>query len=269
MFDTNVTTIQPPTATPKAWAAIGNNIVGGYSFVNVFPNTKAESFNQSSDARTRQSGIAHEVGHNFGLSHQSDFDEFGVEIRDYSNGYDELHVPIMGVDFAQRVRKWYIGHTANASGLQDDVAIITNDIKAYQGVGGDGFRADDYGGTIATATAMTSAPDVQYASGIIERLTDVDAFSFTSSGQAMKVAALADFPSGVDLKLEIYNAVGILMAAKDGPTVNDQEITLTLPSGTYYALVSSHGDYGDLGTYNISVRELPAGGLLKILERSA
>ncbi len=260
MFDTNVTTIQPPTAQPKVWHASGNNIIGGYSAVNVFPNTQARSFNQSSDARGRQSGIAHEVGHNFGLSHQSDFDKYGVETADYSSGYDQLHVPIMGVDFAQRVRKWYIGHTSNASVLQDDVAIITGKIRPYQAAGGDGFRADDFAGTIATATMLTVDDDVQYRSGIIERLTDVDAFSFTSNGQSIKVAARADFPSGVDLKLEIYDAAGVLLAAKDGPE-NDQDITITLPTGTYYALVSSHGDYGDLGTYIVSVRSLPVGWL--------
>jgi regulation of enolase protein 1 (concanavalin A-like superfamily) len=258
MFDTNVTTIQPAAAQPKVWAAIGNNITGGYCGVNVFPNTQPRCFNQSSDARTRQSGIAHEVGHNFGLSHQSDFDLLGFETADYSRGYDELHVPIMGVDFAPRIRKFIIGHTSDASVLQDDIAVIANDIKARQPVGGDGFRADDYQGTIATATSLTLDSDVQYVSGIIERLTDIDAFSFTSNGLPMTIRAAADTPSGVDLKLEIYDAAGILLAAEDS-AMNDQEIVLTLTSGTYYALVSSHRNYGDVGTYSLTVRTLPEG----------
>ncbi len=258
MFDTNVTTIQPPTAQPKAWAAIGNNITGGYCYVNTFPNTQPRCFNQSGDARTRQSGIAHEVGHNFGLQHQSDFDSFGFETADYSRGYDELHVPIMGVDFAPRIRKFIIGHTTDASVLQDDIAVIASDIRARQPAGGDGFRADDYAGTIATATALTSTvgQDVQYVSGIIERLTDVDAFSFASNGLPITIRVAADTPSGLDSKLEIYDAAGILLAAADSP-LNDQEIVLTLASGTYYALVSSHRNYGDVGTYNLTVRTLP------------
>ncbi len=259
MFNTNVTTIQPPSTTPTAWDAIGNNIVGGFSNVNVVPNSVPRSHNNSGDARTRQSGIAHEFGHNWGLSHQSDFDLYGVETADYSSGYDQLHVPIMGVDFAQRVRKWAIGHTSNASGLQDDVEVIRSKIASYQVPAGDGFRPDDYLGTIALATPLTSSNSVQYASGIIERLNDVDAFSFSSTGQPITVSALADFPSGVDLKLEIYDALGVLVAAKDANLLNDQEITLVLPSGTYYALVSSHGNFGDLGTYNLAVRSLPAG----------
>ncbi len=258
MFDTNVTTIEPPVAQPKAWAAIGNNITGGYCFVNTFPNTQPRCFNQSSDARTRQSGIAHEVGHNFGLNHQSDFDLFGFETADYSRGVDELHVPIMGVDFAPRIRKFIIGHTSDASVLQDDIAVIASDIRARQPAGGDGFRADDYQGTIATATPLTVDSDVQYVSGIIERLTDIDAFSFTSNGLPMTIRAAADTPSGVDLKLEIYDAAGILLAAEDS-ALNDQEIVLTLSSGTYYALVSSHRNYGDVGTYSLTVRTLPEG----------
>ncbi|MCY2974021.1 MAG: fibronectin type III domain-containing protein [Planctomycetota bacterium] len=258
MFDTNVTTIEPPVAQPKAWAAIGNNITGGYCFVNTFPNTQPRCFNQSGDARTRQSGIAHEVGHNFGLNHQSDFDLFGFETADYSRGVDELHVPIMGVDFAPRIRKFIIGHTSDASVLQDDIAVIASDIKARQPAGGDGFRADDYQGTIATATPLTFDSDVHYVSGIIERLTDVDAFSFASNGLPLSIRAAADTPSGVDLKLEIYDASGVLLAAKDG-ALNDQEIVLTLASGTYYALVSGHRNYGDVGTYNLTVRTLPEG----------
>ena len=258
IFDTNVTTIEPPTAQPKVWASIGNNISGGYCYVNTFPSTKPQCFNQSFFARARQSGIAHEIGHNFGLHHQSDFDLFGEESKDYSRGHDELHVPIMGVDYLPRVRKFIIGHTSDASKLQDDIALIANDIKAYQPAGGDGFRADDKQGTIATATPLSIDSDVQYTSGVIERLTDVDAFSFTSNGLPMTIVAAADTPSGVDLKLEIYDALGRLLAAADGP-MNDQEIVLTLASGTYYAMVSSHRNYGDLGTYNLTVRTLPEG----------
>ena len=57
MFNVNVTTIRP--TVPFAWHMTSNSVSGGYSAVNVFPNTTPRSFNQSGDARTRQSGIAH------------------------------------------------------------------------------------------------------------------------------------------------------------------------------------------------------------------
>ncbi len=259
MFDVNVTTVAP--SVPFAWELVSNSISGGYSYVGVFPNSAPESFNQSGDARTRQSGIAHELGHNFGLWHQSDYDLLGNKTNEYSSGYDSLHGPIMGVDYAQSVHKWFIGHGSNSGGaaaLQDDMKIISGKIKTYEPVGGDGFRADDFAGTIAGATALTASGGVQSASGIIERLTDVDAYSFTSSGGLSIISTNPDSPSAVDLRLEIYDSNGNLVAAKDAST-NDQQLSLNLGAGTYYVLVASHGNYGDVGAYNIVTREMPLG----------
>ncbi len=258
IFDTDVTTIQP--TVPTAWQATGNNISGGYSYVGVFPNSYPRSFNQSGDARTRVSGIAHEVGHNFGLSHQSDYDLLGNKTAEYSSGFDSLHGPIMGVDYAQSVHKWFIGHASgSASALQDDLAVITNKIKVYEAVGGDGYRPDDFGSTIATASALPTNSGVQGTAGIIERLNDVDAYSFTVGSDGLQtIAATPDAPSAVDLKLEIYDASGSLLAAADGAN-NAQKVTLNLGSGTYYAMLSSHGNYGDLGSYTVAVSSLPTG----------
>ena len=68
----------------------------------------------------------------------------------------------------------------------------------------------------------------------------------------MSSTATPDSPSALDIKLEIYAADGSLVAAKDGAT-NNQQITAGLAAGTYYALVSSHGNYGDLGSYTVAV----------------
>jgi regulation of enolase protein 1 (concanavalin A-like superfamily) len=256
-FNLDVTTVQP--TVPTAWGAIGNNIVGGYSYVNVFPNTYPRSFNNSGDARTRVSGLAHEIGHNFGLSHQSDYDLLGNKTAEYSSGFDSLHGPIMGVDYAQSVHKWFIGHGAgSASTLQDDLAVISNRIKAYEPVGGDGFRADDFGGTIATATALTVGDGLQSSKGIVERMSDIDMFSFTTNGSPVVVDARPDAPSGIDIKLDIFDASGTLVAAADAAT-NNQRIALKLAAGTYYAQISSHGNYGDIGTYVLMVNNLPTG----------
>jgi hypothetical protein len=269
-FDVDVTTVKPATAMPTAWGMIGNSISGGYSYVGVFPDVQKfggpASFNESSDARGRTSGMAHEYGHNFGLSHQSDYNNLGVKINEYSSGYDSTHGPIMGVDFAQSVHKWFIGHPSGSnSSLQDDVAIIANAIKTATGIG-DGFRADDYGNTIATATPLTAnASGVDSATGIIERMTDVDAFSFSSTGGRTWVDVNPVGPSGLAPKVEIYDAAGNLIGAKDDTdqrngTNNDENFPVDLPgAGTYYILVKSHGDYGDIGQYTVTARPLPAG----------
>lgn len=259
IFNINVTTVQPPAATPKAWLAVGNNISGGYSYVGVFPNSTPESWNNSGDARTRVSGLAHELGHNFGLQHQSTYDQWGVKTAEYAGAVDALHGPIMGIDYSGTIHKFFLGHNATSTGvttLQDDIAIIAAEIAAQ--AGGDGFRIDDFGNSIATAAALPTSGAAQWSSAIIERMGDVDAFSFTSAGGMYALSAAPDAPSGVDLKLEIYAADGTLIAANDGAN-NVQELSMNLAAGTYYALVSSHGNYGDVGSYFMSVSELPAG----------
>jgi autotransporter-associated beta strand protein len=257
MFDVNVTTVKP--TVPYAWIVISNDKIGGSSYVGVFPNSKPESWVSSSTAESRVSGVAHELGHNFGLWHQSEYDLNGNMTSEYSNGYDSLHGSIMGVDYRQDVHKWFIGHPSNsASALQDDVAVIAAVIKKYQPAGGDGFRADDFGGTIATASTLTATNGLRSAAGIIERMTDVDTFSFTTGGGGAVISVVPPKPSGLDAKVEVFDAMGRLVAASDGDT-NDQQIVLPVGTGTWYVSVSSHGNYGDLGMYDLSVNDLPAG----------
>jgi hypothetical protein len=252
------------TSLPKAWEIIGNNAggaTGGYAFVGTFPAGSAPTaFNTSSNARTRQSGMAHELGHVFGLQHQSSYDLLANKTAEYLSAPDPLHGPIMGVDYSGTVHKWFIGHPSTSPGtLQDDLSVIAGKIKAREPAGGDGYRADDFADTIAAASPLTDdGAGLQYASAIVERMSDVDIFSFVADGNPLVVSAVPDLPSGLDAKLEIYDADGHRLAAKDAAT-NEQQVVLALPAGTYYAAVSSHGDYGDLGLYDLSVRALPAG----------
>lgn len=261
MFDVDVTTV--PTTKPKAWVVIGNNVEGGSGLVGSFPNDSCRGAkNPSSHARNRVSAIAHEVGHVFGLWHQSDYDLDGNKTHTYTSGYDSLHGALMGADYAQYVNKWFLGHPGSSpSYLQDDLAVIASKISPYQPPGGDGYRADDFGGTIATARPLTVGGTKQTGTGIIERLGDRDAFSFTSTGGTYSISAQPDAPSGVDLKLEIYSSGGALLAAHDDPATNAQQITMFLASGTYYAILSSHGNYADLGQYVVTIQpsSLPAG----------
>jgi regulation of enolase protein 1 (concanavalin A-like superfamily) len=258
MFNITVTTVE--SSLPSAWIAIGNNISNAYSGVNVFPdNDQAESWSESSYARFRISALTHELGHNFGSWHIAGYDNLGVKTAEYHGAFDPLHGPIMGLDYQGVIHKWYAWHdSTDVATLQDIAADLDN-------FGGDGYKADDFGGTIATATPLTVVGNTQARMGIIERLTDSDAFSFTSTGGRYAIGVGREAPSGVDVKLSIYKSDGTLLAVDDGDPrqlpyamVNDSHLTLDLPAGTYYIVVQCHGNYGDQGQYNVRVDPMAA-----------
>ena len=265
VFDLDVTTVYPGPTVATAWVGIGNNIDNGYAWIGTFPNDVASGFVNSYFARNRQSGIAHEAGHIFGLQHQATYDLQGNKTAEYAGAADPLHGPIMGVDFDGLVHKWSIGHPSDVyvgtpgspATVQDDLFFISGQIRRFA-PWGDGYAADDHAGSFAAATAMGRNGAVRSARGIIERQADVDAFSFTSAGGSYAIAAGRDTPSGVALKLEVYDAAGRLLAARAGPT-NDASLTLELPAGTYYASISGQGNYADIGAYELSVRSLGSG----------
>ena len=257
MFDVDVTTVKP--TGPFAWIVISNDVTGGTSKVGVFTNSEPRSWINAGSAESRVTGIVHEVGHNFGLYHQSDYDVDGNLTSEYSNGLDSLHGALMGVDYRRDVQKWFIGHPNNsASALQDDIAVISSVIKRYQPTGGDGFRADDFGGTFTAATPLTAIGGSRSVVGIIERMADVDMFSFTTTGTGAVISVVPTKPSGLDAKLEVFDASGALVAASDGDA-NEQQLVVPAGTGTWYVSVSSHGNYGDLGLYDLAVNDLPDG----------
>ncbi|NLE37375.1 MAG: DUF1349 domain-containing protein, partial [Pirellulaceae bacterium] len=280
MFNVDVTTNKAvvtsgnPLQKPTAWMVMTPDINIGVSSVGVFPNTTSKSYGNGGYTTSRITIIPHEVGHNFGLRHTSEYNTLGVRTQDYAGQLDPLHGPLMGYDYAGIVRKWTMWHRGvNSSGdpdpqtIQDDITVIAN--KLMQHIGGDGYRPDDFGGTagsIANATPLYVNGASQAIRGIIERMTDVDTFSFVSTGGRYAISATRDAPSGLDVKLAIYNSSGVLIASEDGDPrampytmVYDQYVTMDLAAGTYYATIESHGNYGDLGQYLLRVEPLPSG----------
>jgi hypothetical protein len=267
MFNISVTTVQPPNpGSNTEWIAITNDMItkGGFNGVNTFPDD-APSGQSGSDWWAE--GYAHEISHGFGNWHQASYDELGNKLDEYAPfpTPDPLRAGIMG-DGSGTIAKWQFGHSSlNAATIQEDLEAIREDVDFRDGSSGDGYRPDDQTGTsIAAATALTVVDSTTQAKvGIIERLTDQDWWSFTSTGGTYNIMVGRDNPSPVDVKVSIYNSAGTLLATDDGDPatsatagspnyrtlVNDTHLTMDLAAGTYYIKVESHGNYADLGQY--------------------
>ena len=75
---------------------------------------------------------SHEIGHNFGLSHDA------TATASYYSGAAPW-APIMGVAYSQPVSQFSKGEYSGASTTQDDLAVIAT---------GAPLRADDHGDTV-------------------------------------------------------------------------------------------------------------------------
>jgi hypothetical protein len=262
-FNVNVTTVQPATGGSNpvfVWQRIVSNLTGGAAYVGWLTNNSSQGYDNSGDAVSRHSGIAHEIGHQLGLNHQSEYDILGNKTAEYTDGFGNLDRAIMGIDYADVVRNYIYGRDAiSATNLIDSYNVIAGTVTGV--VGGDGYLSDDYGNTIATATPIPASGTVD---GVIERATDADVFSFTSTGATYQIAATPTFEAGTSPKIELLDSGGNIIASRDdadqrNQNNNAQEFSLTLPAGTYFVRVSSSGDYAEQGEYVLTVAPLLSG----------
>ncbi len=205
---------------------------------------------------------SHEAGHAFGLTHNSIYlSNYDGKTLD-SNGnlvgkieYDPgtpLWSPIMGNSLISDRTTWA---NAPAHGgphvLQDDMAILA---------GLFGYRADDHGDTLATASAMT-APSHSLqpwtGKGIIGKSNDHDWFRFTSSGGQIEVRVNPDqYGANLIPVAELWSDKGFVAKATSGG-LNSSNIKANVAAGTYYVKVKGFGDYGDVGQFTVTVSHQP------------
>lgn len=271
-FDVDVTTEEPAAADLQksgsgdtAWGirmVIGGN--GSWYNSGVGGTAYRNSFNYSSDTpafvfednlgggseKWVSEAIAHEAGHTLGLSHDG---------PSYYSGHgsgDTGWAPIMGLGYYKNLTQWSKGEYANANNAQDDLAIISSN-------NGFGHRTDDHGNTDATASPLSLSGTSISATGIIERNTDADVFSFTTAAGSINIDVdpAARGPN-LDVLVELYSSSGQLVASSNPTNAIDANINLSVQAGTYYLHVSGTGkgdplnggytDYGSLGYYRIS-----------------
>lgn len=191
--------------------------------------------------------VSHEIGHTLGLYHDG---VGGASPSEYYYGQGDW-APIMGVGYYKSITQFSKGDYANATNLQDDIAVIATYAP---------LTSDDHGNTLAAATVL-SGPTVA-GGGTIETRTDVDVFRFDTGAGAisLNVASPAGEPD-LSAKVELLNSTGQVLLFNDSATVATS-FNVTVPAGTYFLRISGIGygdplttgysDYGSLGNYVIT-----------------
>lgn len=215
--------------------------------------------------------IAHELGHNLGLSHD------GTVGQEYYGGHgtrfpvNEAWGPIMGSSSDNSIMQWSKGEYARASNLEDDLAIIRTKL---------GVRPDDVGNDPASASALAvTATATTRFDGFLGDPSDVDVFAFDATAGEWVVnvdpfvsTRTGRVPGGnVDMKLELLDAAGRVFETADPTIRREASIRRTLAAGRHYVRVTPTGwgspladppsgytNYGSIGQYFLSVRAAAA-----------
>ncbi|MBC3875874.1 PKD domain-containing protein [Undibacterium flavidum] len=267
-FDVNVTTL-PPTSTA---GKIGTSILitnqvetaGGYAYLNSFgtinlSNPPAFCFqnNLANSEKPIAECISHELGHTLGLLHQ------GTATLGYYAGHGDGETgwaPIMGVGYYKNLTQWSKGEYPGANNFEDAYATM---LKR-----GLNPRVDDVGNTIASAAAMESVTSNGLnnvnASGIIERVGDIDMFRFQAGpGNATITLQASAFSGNLDASVQLLDATGKVLASSNNPTTLGTTLTTTLTANSSYYLsvtgvgrgdpkTTGYSNYGSLGQYLIT-----------------
>ncbi len=281
LFDVDVTTEPPPadrlTRSSSSDDTFGTTVLitqrsfyscscGGVAYLSVFDDVgdfykPALVFYDALGGGSEKyvaDAIAHEAGHNMGLGHD------GTSSSGYYTGHGSGATgwaPIMGVGYYQQLVQWSKGEYAGANNTQDDYVVMQNT--------GLPLRLDDHGNAIAAATAMPSSTangvTTFSGSGVIERQSDVDFFSFAAGAGSVTVN-VSPAPRGpmLDALATLRNSAGSILATSNPTESLPATLTANITTpGTYYVSVDGVGkgdplttgftDYGSVGQYVVSV----------------
>jgi len=277
-FNLDVTTEDPGSAAlrdsggaDQEWGVrvvIGGNSsdwfdpgAGGVAYIGSFDwnsDTPAFVFSENlfGSEKNVAEAISHETGHTVGLRHDGTNPPNGEEYYQGHGSGATGWAPIMGVGYYESLVQWSKGEYPDANRTEDDLAIIVSS-------NGFGYRTDDHGDTRAAATALAvDGNNTVSGEGIIERNTDLDFFSFTTTAGTITLDIDPFYRSpNLDILASLYDSAGGLVATNNPATALDANFNLALPAGTYYLSVEGTGkdpldtgysDYGSLGRYSVS-----------------
>ncbi len=167
--------------------------------------------------------------------------------------------PIMGTPYEQNLTQWSQGEYFNATNIEDDLTIITTQ-------NGFDYRVDDHGSSIEDASTLGPGadPSEYFATGIIERNTDVDYFQFTVDGLGEVITLdISPFHIGpnLDILAELRDSDGNVIAVSnpvDDIYAGSQTFGASADGGWQYVSGPNAGSYTDEfllgpGTYYLTV----------------
>ncbi|MFI5735911.1 pre-peptidase C-terminal domain-containing protein [Kribbella sp. NPDC051587] len=249
---------------PDTWYQSGCGC-GGVAYVGVYDNSSQHDYYQpalvftkgvGTGAKNLAEAASHEAGHNVGLSHD------GTSTVGYYQGHGSW-APIMGVGYYRGISQWSKGEYADANNKEDDYSVV--------GTHGLALRADEAGDTTSAAAALTVGTP---ATGYIAAETDTDVYKVTvgAAGNYTATANAAASGGNLDIKLDLLNSAGTVVASADPasgqtdaatPTGLSASVTANLAAGTYYVRIDNvgYGDplntgystYGSRGAYTVKI----------------
>jgi hypothetical protein len=264
-FNIDVTTVNSGNLTDRvtqkmvfggAGAWLGAS-AGGVSYVGAFYNSAPNvSFVftdnlAAGNAKYSAEAAAHEAGHAFGLEHQGQWTN-GTLTQEYNPG-TAAAAPIMGGSYSSTRGLWWLGTpSSSATATQDDMAVISGSNNGF------GYRADAVGNSTSAATSLGSNTSFS-GSGIIEKMSDADYFSFTTStgGDVTFNGSPITTGATLDMKLELRNSSNAVIASSDLAGPAGESLAAHVGAGTYYIDIASHGSYGDVGQYTFNGSMVP------------
>ena len=250
-FNINVTTEDPGTFANReavkiviggdgAWSdkpSGGIALIG--SFFNGAPNEAfVFSKNLGGVARSVGDASSHEVGHTFGLIHQSTWRD-GVKTNEYDPGSGNW-APIMGTSYTAPFSTWHNGtSTAGPNSFQDDMALIASPTNGF------GYLLDEAGDTTSSAVTLPRTNNTVDHTGVIDHHEDVDYYEVASSDVSIRATGFYDSPN-LRMTLELRDAADRLIQSSLTGT------NVTIEGSGHYLVVRSAGRYGGAGQYTLS-----------------
>lgn len=276
-FDVNITTQAPARFDSQTgWLlftqdsdASGNPMpsqgAGGVAYVGVWGRSNYTYYQPalvyynrlgSGNAGYMAEAGSHEMGHNFGLSHDgtssvSYFRGLGADSEPAS------WAPIMGVGYAKNVTQWSRGEYPDANQTQDDIGIIRNQLD--NSIDSEGTTStpsalitDENGLFVATNRELDPGNVLPENKGSIQ-ISDSDAFQFmagTGSAEFSATPAWDAFTSStrrganLDIGLRLYDAQGQLLIDSADNLETSTTISTVLAEGLHVIEV-----YGTAGPY--------------------